>query len=172
MKGSWRERKTGSWYSRLWRPWVSLHPLRGRGRTINEPKAVGIRDLVASPSEVQSRPARRWLVIGGFFALLMVGLIVRLFFLQVVDYKASAAAVNENSLRKTTIPATRGVILDREGHELVANVTTTEIRLSRAEAALHPAIKGSHSSLTGISVKRINADLANKQYSPISPRRS
>lgn len=169
LKGSWRERRAGSWYSRLWRPWVSLHPFRGRGRTINEPKPVGIRDLVASPSEVQSRPARRWLVIGGFFALLMIGLIVRLFFLQVVDYKASAAAVASNSLQKTTIPATRGVILDRGGHPLVTNVTTTEIRLSREEAVLHPTIKGALSSLTGVSVKEINADLANVQYSPYQP---
>jgi penicillin-binding protein 2 len=148
---------------------VSLHPLRGRGRTINEPKPVGIRDLVASPNEVQSRPRRRWLVIGGFFALLFVGLIVRLFFLQVVDYTASAAAVNSNSLHKTTIPATRGMILDRAGRPLVSNVTTTEIRLSRGEAALHPAIKGSLSSLTGLSVKQINADLNNLQYTQYQP---
>jgi penicillin-binding protein 2 len=148
---------------------VSLHPLRGRGRTINEPKPVGIRDLMASPDEVQARPTRRWLVIGGFFTLLFLGLVVRLFFLQVVDYKASAAVVNSNSLRKTTIPATRGMILDRAGEPLVTNVTTTEIRLSRAEAVLHPTIKGSLSSLTGLSVKRINADLADQQYSPYQP---
>ncbi len=169
MSGSWRDRPTGSWFTRLWRPWESLHPFRGRGRTINEPKPVGIRDLMASPEEVEARPARRWLVIGGFFFILLIALIVRLFFLQVVDYGASAAAVNSNSLRFTTIPATRGMILDREGHPLVTNVTTTEIRLSRAEAALHPMIKGSLSSLTGLSVKQINADLADQQYSPYQP---
>ena len=86
-----------------------------------------------------------------------------------MDYKASAAAVNSNSLRLTTIPATRGVILDRGGHPLVTNVTTTEIRLSREEAALHPTIKGALSSLTGLSVLQINADLANVQYSPYQP---
>jgi penicillin-binding protein 2 len=124
---------------------------------------------MASPDEVQARPVRRWIVIGGFFFLLFVGLIVRLFFLQVVDYRASAAVVNSNSLRTTTIPATRGMILDRAGEPLVTNVTTTEIRLSRAEASLHPTIKGSLSSLTGLSVKRINADLADQQYSPYQP---
>ena len=76
MRGSWRERRIGSWFSRLWRPWVSLHPFRGRGRTINEPKLVGIRDLMASPDEVKARPQRRWLVIGGFFFILLVALIV------------------------------------------------------------------------------------------------
>jgi penicillin-binding protein 2 len=124
---------------------------------------------MASPDEVQARPVRRWLVIGGFFTLLFIGLIVRLFFLQVVDYKASAANVNSNSLRVTTIPATRGAILDRAGEPLVTNVTTTEIRLSRAEASLHPSIKGSLSSLTGLSVTAINADLSNQQYSQYQP---
>ena len=49
MKGSWRDRPSGSRFSRLWRPWTSLHPFRGKGRSINEPKPVGIRDLVAAP---------------------------------------------------------------------------------------------------------------------------
>jgi penicillin-binding protein 2 len=169
MRSSWRDRPTGSWFSRLWRPWVSLHPFRGRGLTINEPKTVGIRDLMASPEDVQSRPARRWLVIGGFFAILLVALIVRLFFLQVVDYKASVETVASNSLRHTTIPATRGEILDRDGRPLVTNVTTTEIRLSRAEATLHPTVKGSLSSLTGLSVKKISSDLHDLQYSPYQP---
>jgi len=169
MKGSWRDRPTGSWFSRLWRPWVSLHPFRGRGRTINEPKPVGIRDLVASPDEVRSRPERRWLVIGGFFLVLFSLLVVRLFFLQIVNYQSSVAAEQSNSYRVSTIPATRGVIDDRTGHPLVANITTTEIRLSRAEASLHPTIKGALASLTGLSVAQINADLNNVQYDPYQP---
>jgi penicillin-binding protein 2 len=169
MKGSWRNRPTGSRFSRLWRPWVSLHPFRGRGLTINERKTVGIRDLMASPDEVESRPARRWIVIGGFFVILFIALIVRLFFLQVVDYQASVRTVASNSLRPITIPATRGEILDRQGHALVNNITTTEIRLSREDASLYPAVKGSLSSLTGISVKKIQADLNDQQYSPYQP---
>ncbi len=166
---SWRDRPTGSWFSRLWRPWVNLHPFRGRGRTINEPKPVGIRDLMASPEEVRVRPERRWLVMGGFFVLLLVALILRLFFLQVLEYHASVAAVESNSLRVTTIPATRGAILDRVDNPLVTNITTIELRLSRAEAALHPTIKGSLSSLTGLSVAQINSDLNDKQYDPYQP---
>lgn len=169
MKGSWRNRPTGSWFSRLWRPWVSLHPFRGRGRLINEKKPVGIRDLVASPDEVTSRPERRWMVIGGFFLVLFVLLVVRLFMLQIVEFKSSVATVRANSLRVSTIPATRGIITDRYGHPLVDNITTTEIRLSRAEAALHPTIKGALASLTGLSVKQINADLSNVQYDPYQP---
>ncbi|MCU1364211.1 MAG: penicillin-binding protein 2 [Acidimicrobiaceae bacterium] len=169
MRGSWRERRIGSWFSRLWRPWVSLHPFRGRGRTINEPRPVGIRDLMASPNEVTAQPRRRWMVIGGFFFVLLVALILRLFFLQVVDYQASVKVVESNSLRLTTIPPTRGQIFDREDHALVTNVTTTEIRLSRALASLNPEVKGSLASLTGLSVKKINSDLNDKQYDPYQP---
>jgi len=169
MSRSWRERPVGSWFSRLWRPWVSLHPFRGRGRTINEPDPVGIRDLVASPDEVHARPELRWRLIGGFFALLFLVLLGRLFMLQVLEQKTSTLIVQSNSLRGTTIPATRGEILDRNGNALVTNVTTVEIRLSRAEAALYPPIKGTLASLTGISVGQINADLADKQYDPYQP---
>ncbi|HEY5439577.1 MAG TPA: hypothetical protein VIJ99_11835, partial [Acidimicrobiales bacterium] len=96
MKGSWRDRPSGSRFSRLWRPWSSLHPFRGKGRSINEPKTVGIRDLVAPPSEVTSRPERRWIIIGSFFAVLLLVLIGRLYILQVVDYHQSVAAVESN----------------------------------------------------------------------------
>ena len=169
MKRSWRDRPTGTWFSRLWRPWVSLHPLRGRGRSINEPRPVGIRDLVASPDEVQARPELRWRIIGGFFLVLLALLLGRLFMLQIVDRSSEAAIVNSNALRVTTIPATRGLILDRNGTPLVTNVTTTEIQLSRAEAALDPAVKGALASLTGLRVAQINADLSNPQYDPYQP---
>jgi penicillin-binding protein 2 len=169
MKGSWRDRPTGSVFSRLWRPWVSLNPFRGRGRTINESKPVGIRDLVAGPEAVTARPERRWRIIGGFFALLFVLLIGRLFVLQILNYKTSVATVLSNSLRVSTIPAPRGYIVDRHGHPLVADVTTTEVQLSRAQAALDPSIKGALSSLTGISVAQIDRDLNNLQYDPYQP---
>ena len=104
---------------------------------------MGIRDLVASPGEVTSRPERRWFVIGGFFLLLFLLLVGRLYVLQVVDYKKSIAQVAANSLRPSTIPASRGLILDRNGRPLVNNVTTVEIRLSREQAILNPTVKGS-----------------------------
>lgn len=169
MRGSWRDRPTGSVFSRLWRPWVSLNPFRRQGRRITESKPVGIRDLVAGPEQVRHRPERRWRIIGGFFALLFILLVGRLFVLQILNHNASVAAVYQNSLRPETIPAPRGPIVDRTGHVMVGNVTTTEIQLSRAQAALDPSIKGALSSLTGVSVAQINADLANQQYSPYQP---
>jgi penicillin-binding protein 2 len=130
---------------------------------------VGIRDLVAAPGDVKLRPERRWYVIGGFFFLLFLLLVGRLFVLQIKDAKQSDAQVAGNSLRYATIPASRGLILDRNGKSLVDNVTTVEIRLSRAEATLDPKIEGTLASLTGLSVGQIASDLANKAYSPYQP---
>jgi len=169
MKGSWRDRPSGPRFSRLWRPWESLHPFRGRGRSINEPKPVGIRDLVAAPSDVKLRPERRWYVIGGFFFLLFLLLVGRLYVLQIKDNKQSDAQVAGNSLRVVSTPASRGLILDRNGRPLVDNVTTVEIRLSRAEATLDPKIEGTLASLTGLSVNRIASDLADPAYNPYQP---
>jgi penicillin-binding protein 2 len=169
MKGSWRDRPSGSRFSRLWRPWTSLHPFRGKGRSINEPKSVGIRDLVAAPGDVKLRPERRWYVIGGFFFLLFLVLIGRLYVLQIKDHKQSVAQVAQNSIRNVSIPASRGLILDRNGAPLVNNVTTVEIRLSRAEATLDPSIEGTLASLTGLKVSQIASDLANPAYDPYQP---
>ncbi len=49
------------------------------------------------------------------------------------------------------------------------NVTTVEIRLSRAEATLNPSIEGTLASLTGLKVGQIAKDLANKAYDPYQP---
>ncbi len=169
MKGSWRDRPSGSRFSRLWRPWTSLHPFRGKGRSINEPKPVGIRDLVAAPGDVKLRPERRWYVIGGFFLLLFLLLVGRLYVLQIKDYKQSEAEVAQNTTRTVSIPASRGLILDRTGAPLVTNVTTVEIRLSRAEAELNPSIEGTLASLTGLKVSQIASDLADPAYDPYQP---
>lgn len=169
MKTSWRDRPTASWFQRMWRPWVSLNPFRGRGRHINEPRPVGIRDLVASPEEVRARPERRWRIIGSFFSLLLLLLIGRLFMLQILEHSASVATVRSNSLHIATIPAGRGLIVDRTGTPLVSNVTTTEILLSRQQAYLNPSVIGTLATLTHQSMATVQSDLTNVQYDPYQP---
>ncbi len=169
MKGSWRDRPTGSWYHRLWRPWTSLNPFRRRGSAIHERKTVGIKDLVASPNEVRAHPERRYVIIGTFFLLLLGLLVYRLFSLQVLQYHSSIAAVDSNSLHTTEIPPTRGLITDRTGHIMVGNLTSEVIELSRQSAAADPSVVGSLALLTHQSVATIQADLNNVQYSPYEP---
>lgn len=169
MKSSWRQRPTGSWFARLWRPWIAINPFRGRGRRINEPRPVGLRDIVASPQEIASRPARRFIIIGTFFILLFGLLVYRLFSLQVVEYSSAVASVESNSLHTAVIPATRGFILDRTGIPLVGNNTVTEIQLSRAQAHLHPNVIGALALLTHQKMSVIVDDLNSVQYSEYQP---
>jgi penicillin-binding protein 2 len=124
---------------------------------------------MASPEEVPVRPERRWRIIGGFFLVLLVVLVVRLFMLQVPEHASSERAVASNSIETISLPAMRGLILDRNGTPLVMNKISTEIRLSRARAALSPSVIGTLSSLTGLSVKQILADINNVQYNPYQP---
>lgn len=167
---SWRNRSTSPKFTRWWAPWYTLNPFRGRGRRINERRTVGLRDLVADPSEVRNRPDVRWRVIGGAFVMMLGFVVVRLFFLQVVDHDVSLAAAKNNALRTSVIPASRGEIRDRTGIALVGNVTTTELRLSYAEALLHPDVKGALAELTGKSIAemdRLLGDLRYDRYQPI-----
>ena len=170
MKGSWRDRPLGLAVLAAVAPVGSLHPFRGQGRSINEPKPVGIRDLVAPPGDVKLRPERRWYVIGGFFFLLFLLLVGRLYVLTDQGPQAVGRAGGRelDSLRVTRYRRRAGLILDRNGTPLVNNVTTVEIRLSRAEATLDPTIEGTLASLTGPSVNQIASDLANQAVQPLS----
>jgi penicillin-binding protein 2 len=167
----WRDRPAlGRRFLSRWRPWTALRPSRhGVGSRINVQKSVGLRDLVAAPGEVGSRPEIRWRVIGSFFVVLMSLVIVRLVFLQVIEHAAAVSAVNSNSLRVSSIPAERGQIRDRNGNVLVGNRLTTQLQLSRAQAALQPEVKGALAALTGLTVAEIDAKLSSVQYLPYQP---
>lgn len=169
MKRTWRDRRTGSWFARLWRPWVALNPLRRPGTTINKVRTVGIRDLVASPEDVTMRPERRWYLLGGFFAVLLFALIARLFMLQVLEHRTSVAIARGNSLRVSTIAANRGYIFDRSGQALVSNVDSMQISLSQVEAHLNPGDIGALALLTHQSRAKVVAEVNNVQYNPYQP---
>ena len=64
--------------------------------------------------------ADRKLVIGGFFGLIVLIYICRLFYIQIVDDKYMLAAQN-NALRRMTEYPVRGFIFDRNGKLLVYN---------------------------------------------------
>lgn len=89
--------------------------------------------------------------------------------LQIVDYHRSLEAVQLNSLRSNTTPATRGEIRDRNGVVLVGNVTTVEIRLSKAEAKLHPQVRGALAAITGLSLADVTRKLHDVRYLAYQP---
>lgn len=73
-----------------------------------------------------------------FFATLIIftfglGLLVRLFYLQVVQYEDYAKLSDSNRIRINRIPAERGFILDRNGNILVKNVPAYELRIIKED---------------------------------------
>ncbi len=89
--------------------------------------------------------------------------------LQVVNHAAAVETTQQNSLRTSTIPASRGQIRDRNGAILVGNKTTIQLQISLQEATNNPSIKGALSALTGLSVSQINDRLHNVNYLAYDP---
>ncbi len=124
---------------------------------------------MASPEEVGARPELRWRIVGSCFVILLVIVLMRLVLLQVVNHAAAVASVQQNSLRTSVVPASRGQIRDRNGNVLVGNKTSVQLQISLQEATNNPSIKGALSALTGLSVSQINARLANLNYLAYQP---
>lgn len=79
-------------------------------------------------SITNSRLADRKYFIGGFFALVMIIYIVRLFYIQIIDdeYKLKAQS---NAVRKLTEYPVRGYIFDRKGKLLVFNEASYDLMI-------------------------------------------
>jgi len=132
-------------------------------------RQVHVAGLVASPEEQPSRPNVRLQVVGLIVVALFGVMVLRLWSLSVIDHSRYTAAVNRNEVRDVTVPAPRGLIVDRNGTVLVGNQVQEQIVLSRAEALQDPAIVGSVAALVGVSPSQIEQDLNNSQYSPYEP---
>ncbi|ACU53717.1 penicillin-binding protein 2 [Acidimicrobium ferrooxidans DSM 10331] len=97
------------------------------------------------------------------------GLLARLYSLQVLEAPTYQQAAVENSVRTVSVPAPRGLILDRNGTVLVGNQVVDVVGLSAYEAYLHPAVVGRLAKVLGLSAAQVKADLANSQYSTYEP---
>jgi penicillin-binding protein 2 len=132
-------------------------------------RSVNVAALVASPEEVPARPRLRMRVVAAIVFVLFGVMVLRLWDLQVIDRHQYAAAVNQDLLRTVTIPAPRGLIVDRQDTVLAGNKVENEVVLSRAEAASNPSIVGKVAALCGITPAAVRAALTDLQYSPYEP---
>ena len=66
---------------------------------------------------------------------LLVTMVSRLFFLQVVNSDVYTAQANKNGTREIVTPATRGLILDQLGRPLVSNRTSLVVSVDRSVLA-------------------------------------
>ena len=132
-------------------------------------RSVNVAALVASPEEVPSRPRLRINVIAVIVLALFGVMVLRLWSLQVIDHRKYAAAVNTNALRVVTVPAPRGLIVDRNDTVLAGNKVENELVLSRAEAKADPGIVGRVAALAGVSPGTVQSALTNQEFSPYEP---
>jgi penicillin-binding protein 2 len=162
------------------------HPLRG-GRVNPKPRPARagreraprqprmrprrtVADRVLPTGEpAAARPVLRLRVIGVVVMAMFSLMLVRLWYLQVLDTSAYSRTVAANQIRPVELPAPRGLIVDRAGNILVGNQVTQDITLSRVSAQQHPAVVGQLAALLGLPVADIGAKLANQQYSLYKP---
>lgn len=64
-----------------------------------------------------------------FVILLLIAIVLKVFYIQVVEYKKLNTLANDLWQRNLPITADRGLILDRNGKVLASNITTTSLYL-------------------------------------------
>jgi penicillin-binding protein 2 len=88
--------------------------------------------LFTSNRERDRRPIR--FVVFGIIAILVFSLLsVRLVYLQITNGSQLSAAVQHQRTAEVAIPATRGLIYDRRGRQLVQNVATWAVKITPSE---------------------------------------
>lgn len=132
-------------------------------------RTVNVATLVAAPDEVPSRPLLRIRIVGIVVLVLFMILAIRLWSLQVIDHRAYAVAVKQNQIRTVTVPAPRGLIVDRRDVVMVGNTVENELVLSREAVHKTPGLVGRVAALIGVTPAAVTASLNNQQYSPYQP---
>ncbi len=84
---------------------------------------------------MSDRSSLRLAVLGVLLFSLLITLVSRLFFLQVVSADVYTAKADANGTREVVTPATRGLILDQLGRPLVSNRTSLVVSVDRTELA-------------------------------------
>jgi hypothetical protein len=130
-------------------------------------KSVGER---LRPDEANvARPNVRLRVVGILAIALLALMLIRLWYLQVLDATAANHQVITNEVRVVPLPAPRGLILDRGDNVLVGDGVSEDITLSRVAALADPAVIGRLALLSGETTAQVNATLGNLIYSPYLP---
>ncbi len=130
-------------------------------------KSVGER---LRPDEANvPRPSVRLRIVGVLAIALLALMLIRLWYLQVLDATAATHQVVTNEVRSVPLPAPRGLILDRGDNVLVGDGVTEDITLSRIAASQDPAVIPRLALLSGKTTAQVNSTLGNLIYSPYLP---
>ncbi|HEX4324334.1 MAG TPA: penicillin-binding protein 2 [Gaiellaceae bacterium] len=100
---------------------------RSRRRPSEEPEA---EQSSVEPYRLTPKLARRVALLGALVVIGFAALLLRLWALQVLSGSHYAAKAQANQVRTVRVQAPRGLILDKNGRILVANVPVTSVELS------------------------------------------
>ncbi|MHB8263239.1 MAG: penicillin-binding protein 2 [Acidimicrobiales bacterium] len=96
-------------------------------------------------------------------------LLVRLYYLQVLNAPSFSRIVGSNSVRIAQISPPRGLILGRDGTVLAGDSVSEEVTLSRSDVKSHPGIVGRVASVIGVPVSQISQALSSDLYTTYQP---
>jgi cell division protein FtsI/penicillin-binding protein 2 len=113
----------------------------------------------AAPSRQPERRPLRFVAFGLSTVLVFSLLTVRLGFLQVASGQIAAARAEANRTVSVSLPSPRGLIYDRQGHLLVANVATYSVKIKPSDLPYgeRQAVATRLSALIGIPSAQILA---------------
>jgi penicillin-binding protein 2 len=116
------------------------------------------------------RAGARLKVLAFVVAFMFVALSTRLWFLQVLAGPQHERDARDNSLRTVTTDALRGDILDSDGHRLVTNRLSLEVRINRDELGDEAEATLAHlSEILGVPADELGAKLDSKLYYSYQP---
>lgn len=120
--------------------------------------------MVPTGEPAPARPRIRLRVLGGVALALFSVMVVRLWYLQVLNTGTYNSQVAAQVYKVSHIPAPRGAIEDRTGVPLVTNAAQQEITVSPADVQQNPDLVSNLAALTGKTQATIDHRLANPQY--------
>jgi len=97
---------------------------------------------------LSERSDLRLIIVGIIVFSLLVTLLGRLYYLQVVTGDTYRVAAANNTVREIVTPAARGLILDQAGRPLIANRTSLVVTVDRAALQRQP--NGGADVITGL----------------------
>ncbi|MBI4744926.1 MAG: penicillin-binding protein 2 [Actinobacteria bacterium] len=109
-----------------------------------------------------------------FFTIFMVIvfsiILVRLWFLQVIEGETYAKIAEENRIRLVAIPALRGVIYDRNKNILVDNKASLAVSFTPGKKRGDIEVINRLSQILGMSVSEIEAKINENKSDPLAPK--
>jgi penicillin-binding protein 2 len=154
---------------------VNPRPKNARPKTQRPPRTPRMRpkktvgERLRPDEATEARPNVRLRIVGVVAFTLFALMLMRLWYLQVLDANAATQQVVSNEVRTVPLPAPRGLILDRGDNVLVGDGVSEDITLSRVVAQANPGVIGRLAVLARQSTNTITATLNNDLYSPYLP---